>query len=95
MDPQNVYAATTRPAPTARSLRSSLNYRSLKNDKDFELVVCVEDEGLAQEVLTRVRDVDIRASKHFTPRDVRGLHGRLRVRNRDPRTLFLLSRKVL
>ena len=74
---------------------TNLNYRSLENDKDFELVVCVEDEGLAQEVLTRIRDVDLRASKHFTQRDVRGLRGRLRVRTRDPRTLFLLSRKVL
>ena len=46
-----------------------------------------------REVLTRVRDVDIRSSKHFTQRD--GLRGRLRVRTRDPRTLFLLSRKVL
>ena len=26
----------------------NLNYRSLEDDKDFELVVCVEDEGLAQ-----------------------------------------------
>jgi cardiolipin synthase A/B len=74
---------------------TNLNYRSLENDKDFELVLCVEDEGLGQEVLTRVRDVDVGSCKRFTQRDVRGLRGRLRVRTRDPRTLFLLSRKVL
>jgi cardiolipin synthase A/B len=74
---------------------TNLNYRSLENDKDFELVVCVEDEGLAQEVLTEVRDVDILSSRRFTQRDVRGLRGRLRVRTRDPRTLLLLSRRVL
>jgi cardiolipin synthase len=74
---------------------TNLNYRSLENDKDFELVVFVEDEGLAQEVLARVRDVDVRSCRRFTQRDVRGLRGRLRVRTRDPRTLFLLSRKVL
>jgi cardiolipin synthase A/B len=74
---------------------TNLNYRSLENDKDFELVVCVEDEGLAQEVLTEVRDVDILSSRRFSQRDVRGLRGRLRVRTRDPRTLLLLSRRVL
>jgi cardiolipin synthase len=74
---------------------TNLNYRSLEDDKDFELVVCVEDEGLAQEVLSEVRDVDIRRSKRFTRRDLRGLRGRFRVRTRDPRTLFLLSRRVL
>ncbi|MGE5049780.1 MAG: phospholipase D-like domain-containing protein [Deltaproteobacteria bacterium] len=74
---------------------TNLNYRSLENDKDFELVVCVEDEGLAQQVLSDVRDVDVRFSKRFTRRDLRGLHGRFRVRTRDPRTLLLVSRKVL
>jgi cardiolipin synthase len=74
---------------------TNLNYRSLENDKDFELVVCVEDEGLAQEVLEQVRDADIPRSRRFTVRDVRGLRGRLRVRTRDPRTLLLLSRRVL
>ena len=61
----------------------------------FELVVCVEDEGLAQDVLSQVRDVDIGHSKRFTEHDLRGLRGRLRIRMRDPRTLLLLSRRVL
>lgn len=74
---------------------TNLNYRSLENDKDFELVVCVEDEGLAREVLSEVRDLDIPRSKRFTPRDLRGLRGRLRVRTRDPRTVLLLSRRAL
>jgi cardiolipin synthase A/B len=74
---------------------TNLNYRSLENDKDFELVVCVEDEGLARQVLAEVRDVDVRFSRRFTRRDLRGLRGRFRVRTRDPRTLLLLSRRVL
>jgi cardiolipin synthase len=74
---------------------TNLNYRSLERDKDFELDICVEDEGLAEEVLREVRDVDIQWSKRFTRRDLRGLRGRFRVRTRDPRTLFLLSRRVL
>jgi cardiolipin synthase A/B len=74
---------------------TNLNYRSLENDKDFELVVRVDDEAMAARVLAEVRDVDIGRSKRFTRRDLRGLHGRFRVRTRDPRTLLLLSRKVL
>jgi cardiolipin synthase len=74
---------------------TNLNFRSLENDKDFELVVYVDDEGLAQDVLEQVRDVDVPRSRRFTRRDVGGLRGRLRVRTRDPRTLFLLSRRVL
>ena len=58
-------------------------------------MVCVEDEDLAQDVLTQVRDVDIGFSKRITDRDLRGLRGRLRIRTRDPRTLLLLSRRVL
>ncbi|HET7785839.1 MAG TPA: phosphatidylserine/phosphatidylglycerophosphate/cardiolipin synthase family protein [Myxococcales bacterium] len=74
---------------------TNLNYRSLETDKDFELVVCVEDEGLAGQVLSEVRDVDLRFSRRYTGRDLRGLRGRFRVRTRDPRTLLLLSRRVL
>ncbi|HZR10795.1 MAG TPA: phosphatidylserine/phosphatidylglycerophosphate/cardiolipin synthase family protein [Myxococcales bacterium] len=74
---------------------TNLNYRSLEDDKDFELVVCVEDEGLARQVLADVRDVDLQYAKRFTRRDLRGLRGRFRVRTRDPRTVFLLSRRVL
>jgi phosphatidylserine/phosphatidylglycerophosphate/cardiolipin synthase-like enzyme len=74
---------------------TNLNYRSLENDKDFELVVFVEDEGLAREVLEEVRDVDVRYSKQFTRRHLRGFWGGFRVRTRDPRTVFLMSRRLL
>jgi hypothetical protein len=46
-------------------------------------------------VLSEVRDPDIRVSRRYTRRDLRGLRGRFRVRTRDPRTVFLLSRRVL
>jgi len=58
-------------------------------------VVQIDDEPMAARVVREVRDVDIRWSKRFRRRDLRGLRGRLRVRTRDPRTLLLLSRKVL
>jgi cardiolipin synthase len=74
---------------------TNLNYRSLEDDKDFELVILVDDEPFAREVLTTVRDVDVTRAKRFEQKDLRGLSGRLRVQTRDPRTLFLLSRRVL
>jgi cardiolipin synthase A/B len=74
---------------------TNLNYRSLERDKDFELNVFVDDVGLASRALREVRDEDLRWSKRFTLEDLRGLRGRFQVRTRDPRTLLLLSRKVL
>jgi len=74
---------------------TNLNHRSLENDKDFELVVLVDDEALARRILVEVRDVDIPCSKRFTGSDLAGLAGHLRVRSRDPRTLLMLSRRVL
>jgi cardiolipin synthase A/B len=74
---------------------TNLNYRSLERDKDFELDVLVDDMALAQKALREVRDEDLRWTKRFEPRDLRGFHGRFRVRTRDPRTLLLLSRRVL
>src|SRR4051794_9780736 len=74
---------------------TNLNYRSLENDKDFELVVLVDDEPLARRVLAEVRDVDLPRCKRFGAEDLAGLSGRLRVKTRDPRTLLLLSRRVL
>jgi len=70
---------------------TNLNYCSLEDDNDFELNICVDDEGLAEQVVRQVRDVDIACCHRSTQRDVRGW----RVRTRDPRTLFLLSRRVL
>jgi cardiolipin synthase len=74
---------------------TNLNYRSLEDDKDFELVVLVDDEALGQRILAEVRDVDLPRCKRFTAADLGGLAGHLRVRSRDPRTLLLLSRRVL
>jgi cardiolipin synthase len=74
---------------------TNLNYRSLENDKDFELVVLVDDEPLARKALQEVRDRDIQHSRRYTHRDLRSWRGRLRLNLRDPSTLLLLSRKVL
>jgi cardiolipin synthase len=75
---------------------TNLNFRSLENDNDFELVVLVDDEPLARHVLAEVRDVDITRSKAFARRDVEGdTVAALRIRTRDPRTVLLVSRKLL
>jgi cardiolipin synthase len=75
---------------------TNLNYRSLEDDKDFELVVLVDDVPFAQRVLAEVRDVDRTRSRRIEQKDVEGLSlEALRVRMRDPRTLLLISRRVL
>ena len=74
---------------------TNLNCRSLENDKDFELVVLVDDAPLARTVLQRVRDFDVAHSRRIQLSDVQdGLSG-LRRRVRDPRTLLLLERRML
>lgn len=71
------------------------NFRSLEDDKDFELVVLVDDEALARHVLQTVRDLDIQHSHRVTQQDIsEGLSG-FRTRHRDPRTLYLYSQRVL
>lgn len=75
---------------------TNLNHRSLEDDKDFELVVLVEDEPLARALLAEVRDVDQQCSKRFTRADVEGTLGRrLTVKWRNPLTRLLLARRVL
>lgn len=71
------------------------NYRSLENDKDFELVVLVDDAGLAKDILRRVRDVDIEHSRRILAEHLTGSIAGFRIRHRDPRTLLLASRRVL
>ncbi len=71
------------------------NYRSLENDKDFELVVLVDDEPMARDILQRVRDVDIPRARRFSEHDLDGSFAAWRIRHRDPRTLLLASRKEL
>jgi cardiolipin synthase A/B len=71
------------------------NYRSLENDKDFELVVLVDDEPFARNILERVRTVDVPRCRRMTLEAVHdGLDG-FRMRHRDPRTLLLISRASL
>jgi cardiolipin synthase len=75
---------------------TNLNHRSLEDDKDFEMVVLIDDEELARTILREVRDVDLAHARTFTRHEVeRTWAGRLRIQLRDPRTLFLLARRVL
>lgn len=75
---------------------TNLNYRSLEDDKDFECVVLVDDAPLAKHLLETVRDVDQARSKKFDIETIEHTFaGRLRVQTRDPRTLLLISRRML
>ena len=74
---------------------TNLNCRSLENDKDFELVVLVDDPPLARAVLERVRDVDLGHSRRMRDSDLRASLSGLRRRVRDPRTLLLLEQRLL
>jgi cardiolipin synthase len=71
------------------------NFRSLEDDKDFELVVLVDDAPLARDVLSRVRDVDVGHSRQLTSADLDGSIAGFRIRHRDPRTMLLMSRREL
>ncbi len=74
---------------------TNLNCRSLENDKDFELVILVEDEPFARSVLAQVRDVDIAHSERITDGELHDGIAGLRRRVRDPRTLALLAKRML
>ena len=74
---------------------TNLNCRSLEDDKDFELVVLVDDEELARWVLEHVRDVDVARAQRIGEGDLHGTIAGLRKRFRDPRTLALLAKRVL
>ncbi|MFL5434000.1 MAG: phospholipase D-like domain-containing protein [Myxococcales bacterium] len=69
---------------------ANLNFRSLENDNDFELVARVESAEFARGINAEVRDVDL----PFSLRIERGGVG-FRARVRDPRTLFLVWRRLL
>lgn len=67
---------------------ANLNYRSLEDDRDFELVVLVDNPGFAQEVHSFVRDLDISQSKQIKLEDVEGFGSDLWPINcRDPGTI--------
>lgn len=75
---------------------TNLNFRSLEDDKDFELVVLAEGRAFASRNLRQVRDVDLVHSRRITERDVHGWTSRaLRIRTRHPWTRLLVSRRVL
>lgn len=75
---------------------TNLNFRSLEDDKDFECVVLVDDAPFAKHLLETVRDVDQARAKRFGNEEIRRtLAGRLRIQVRDPRTLLLVSRRML
>ena len=74
---------------------TNLNCRSLEDDKDFELVVLVDDEGLARWVLENVRDVDRGHARRIGDADLHGTIAAFRRRVRDPRTLVLLAKRLL
>lgn len=74
---------------------TNLNYRSLERDKDFEIVVLVDDEPFARWILEHVRDVDVRASRRIGETDVHGSIDAFRRRVRDPRTIALMARRML
>ena len=74
---------------------TNLNCRSLEDDKDFELVVLVDDPSFARVVLSRVRDVDRAHSRRIGEADLHEGMAGLRRRVRDPRTLLLLERRML
>jgi cardiolipin synthase len=74
---------------------TNLNCRSLEDDKDFELVVLVDDAAFARTVLEHVRDVDLPHSRRIEAADLHGGLAGLRRRVRDPRTLALLAKRML
>lgn len=74
---------------------TNLNCRSLEDDKDFELVVLVDDAPFARWILEHVRDVDVRHSRRIGDADLHGTIAALRRRVRDPRTLAMLAKRVL
>lgn len=75
---------------------ANLNFRSLEDDKDFELCILIEGEEFARGIERDVRDEDLRWSRQIRAEDVRGLsmHA-LRVRLRDPRTLLMIAARAL
>jgi hypothetical protein len=67
----------------------------LENDKDFELVVLVDDAPFARWIREHVQDVDISHARRITKEDVHHALKGFRIRHRDPRTMLLYSRREL
>lgn len=71
------------------------NFRSLEDDKDFELVVLVDDAPFARSLLTRVREPDVAHAHRITAQALGHSMAGFRIRHRDPRTMLLVSRREL
>jgi cardiolipin synthase A/B len=67
---------------------ANLNFRSMENDNDFELVARLDSERFARSVNAEVRDVDVRFARR-----IRRVGPRMRVRS--PPTWFLVWRRLL
>ncbi|HET9934719.1 MAG TPA: phosphatidylserine/phosphatidylglycerophosphate/cardiolipin synthase family protein [Polyangiaceae bacterium] len=74
---------------------TNLNYRSLEDDKDFELVVLVDSSELGRWMLENVRDADLRCSRRITREELREGVAGIRKRMRHPWTLALCSQRML
>jgi phosphatidylserine/phosphatidylglycerophosphate/cardiolipin synthase-like enzyme len=74
---------------------TNLNFRSLDDDNDFELVVLVDDEPFAKRVLEQTRDVDLAVARRIEPDDVHGAGWKaIRRRVRNPWTILLGRRRL-
>lgn len=75
---------------------SNLNFRSLEDDKDFELCVVIESEAFARGIEWEVQRADLPWTERITEDHVRGWRPRaLRIRFRDPRTLLMIAAREL
>jgi cardiolipin synthase A/B len=74
---------------------TNLNFRSLDDDNDFELVILVDDEPFAKRVLEQTRDVDLEVARRIELDDVHGARWKAIVRRvRNPCTMFLSWRRL-
>jgi phosphatidylserine/phosphatidylglycerophosphate/cardiolipin synthase-like enzyme len=75
---------------------ANLNFRSLEDDRDFELVVLVEDPAFTFDINQRVRDRDMTYSRRFKLRDVQGLGSKFwPINTRGPLTLLGMGARLI
>ena len=74
---------------------TNLNFRSLENDKDFELVVCVDSPTLGAWMLEHVRKRDLRYSRRVTAQELHEGFAGTRKRIRHPWTIALCAQRML
>ncbi len=69
---------------------ANLNFRSLEDDTDFELIARIEGRAFVEQLLSEVRDADRECSRKI---ELRRLGWRMRFR--DPRTRLMVARRLL